>query len=152
MVEVVVADTPAQVAQCFEIRKEVFVAEQNVPIAEEIDAFDEAPSTVHLLAITAGNALGTIRILPDQPGQVHIGRVAVRAQARGMGIGSMLMEAGQKYALQHFADSRGQVVVKISAQLQALGFYAALGYELTDGAIYYDAGIEHRDMIWRSAS
>ena len=56
-----------------EIRFEVFVEEQHVPLEEELDGQDEGSS--HFLALNeAGQALGCARLLPS--GQ--IGRMAVR--------------------------------------------------------------------------
>ncbi|NED26879.1 GNAT family N-acetyltransferase, partial [Streptomyces anulatus] len=47
---------------CFQVRKEVFVGEQNVPEELEYDAHDA--TAVHVLAVTAdGAALGTGRLL-----------------------------------------------------------------------------------------
>ncbi|SCE09751.1 hypothetical protein GA0115261_1031614, partial [Streptomyces sp. OspMP-M43] len=47
---------------CFQVRKEVFVGEQNVPEELEYDAHDA--TAVHVLAVTAdGTALGTGRLL-----------------------------------------------------------------------------------------
>ncbi|XCB30318.1 hypothetical protein RQN30_02495 [Arcanobacterium hippocoleae] len=83
MVEVFEVHTPSQLQHCFEIRKAVFVAEQQVPADLEIDALDSAPTTVHLLAAADEKPVGTIRLLPAAPGQVHIGRVAVANLARG---------------------------------------------------------------------
>ncbi len=36
--------------------------------------------------------------------------------------------------------------VKLGAQVHALGFYEALGFEAF-GPVYDDAGIPHRDMV-----
>ncbi|WP_022916945.1 GNAT family N-acetyltransferase [Ruania albidiflava] len=125
------------------LRFEVFVAEQDVPLAEELDERDHLPGAVHLLAVADGQDLGTARLLVEEPGTVHVTRVAVRASSRGQGIGRALMVEAERIALAEHATS-GQVQVELSAQESALGFYTALGYQIGTER-YLDAGIWHRD-------
>jgi predicted GNAT family N-acyltransferase len=147
--------------RAWQVRTEVFVEEQHVPLEEEIDALDTAASTTHVLAVDqAGTVLGTGRLLSDpaHPGEVHLGRLAVRAAARGRGVGARLVVAIEGLALAEHAvlvdgapggADRLAVTVELSAQEHALGFYRRLGYELVDGERYLDAGIWHRDMAHR---
>jgi predicted GNAT family N-acyltransferase len=117
------------------VRYSVFVAEQRVPLALEIDEFD--PLSVHALARdAAGEAIGTGRLLPDG----HIGRMAVLARARGLGVGSALL-----IALMDESRRRGNREAILSAQLQATDFYARHGY-VAEGEPYDDAGIAHIAM------
>ena len=134
-------------ARCQAIRLDVFVGEQNVPLEEEIDALDTAPSTIHLLGSRDGVDLATARVLPEGAGHCHIGRVAVRQAARGTGMGRDIMAAAARVALERCADSEGHVEILLSSQVQAIGFYEACGYELIPGEEYLDAGIWHRDMV-----
>ena len=130
-----------------DVRLEVFVAEQAVPLAQEIDARDEEPTTIHLLASGAdGTPLGAGRILvePEHPGRVHLGRLAVRSIARGTGLGARVVAALEQTALSH--SGRPRVEVVLSAQEQAMGFYERCGYRVLDGHRYLDAGIWHQDM------
>lgn len=87
----------------WDVRTEVFVHEQRVPVEEEIDELDTASSTTHVLALdeATGEALGTGRLLSDpaHEGEVHLGRLAVRAAARGRGIGARLVIAIEGLAL-----------------------------------------------------
>jgi predicted GNAT family N-acyltransferase len=110
--------------------------EQRVPVELEHDEFDAV--SLHALAIDSntGLALGTGRLLPDG----HIGRRAVRREARGAGVGSMLLQA-----LMREAQQRGDTAVVLHAQLTALGFYQRHGYA-AEGAVFMDAGIEHIAM------
>ncbi|PHP52188.1 GNAT family N-acetyltransferase [Actinomyces ruminis] len=131
-----------------DVRLEVFVDEQRVPLALEIDARDFAATTIHVLARGADGApLGTARLLlePDHPGQVHLGRLAVRRAARGTGLGARLVAAVEQAALQN-AAVQGAVTVVLSAQEQAMDFYRRCGYHVITGERYLDAGIWHQDM------
>ncbi|WP_447042472.1 GNAT family N-acetyltransferase [Vreelandella sp. H-I2] len=117
-----------------EIRRKVFIDEQNVPQEEEWDGLD--PECLHFLAMLDGQPVGTARLLPD----AHIGRVAVLANARGTGIGVLLMQAAIE-AARHAGHSK----VALSAQVQALAFYERLGF-VAHGDEFLDAGIPHREM------
>ena len=143
---VVRLDDATRLPDCLAVRFEVFVDEQRVPVEEEVDALDDAATTTHLLALGAGGeVLGTARVLadPEHPGEIHVGRVAVRAVARGTGVGRLLMRAAHAVALDdHAVDGRVRSV--LSAQRQAFGFYESLGYTIV-GDLYLDAGIEHKD-------
>ncbi len=147
MIEVV--ETREQLERCWAIRMEVFVDEQRVPPEEEVDTLDTAPETIHLLAVHDGRDLGTARILPENPGHCHVGRVAVRAQARGSGVGRELMDAAAAVALDRCAGPDGTVEILLSSQERAMGFYRSCGYEVVSGERYLDAGIWHQDMVLR---
>ncbi len=134
-------------AAAFAIREEVFVGEQGVTLEEEHDELDGVPTTTHVLALTdTGEPVGTARLLTDpaHPGVVHVGRVAVRAAGRGLGVGRALMDAIERIALAEHAGADGRVRVELSAQESAIGFYTSLGYRI-DGERYLDARIWHRD-------
>ena len=117
-----------------EIRRKVFINEQNVPQEEEWDGLDT--ECLHFLAMLDGQPVGTARLLPD----AHIGRVAVLANARGTGIGVLLMQAAIEAARQ-----AGHIQGALSAQVHALAFYERLGF-VAHGEEFMDAGIPHREM------
>ncbi|MGC4948387.1 GNAT family N-acetyltransferase [Streptomyces sp. DT224] len=135
-------------AACFQVRKEVFVGEQNVPEEIEYDAHDA--DALHVVAVAAdGTALGTGRLLHGPAAAAHtgadatagsLGRLAVRKEARGLGVGAALVRAIEDAARDH-----GLTAVDLHAQTHALRFYERLGYE-PYGPEFMDAGIPHRAM------
>ncbi|MDQ0374437.1 GNAT family N-acetyltransferase [Cellulomonas humilata] len=151
-VRVVRVETPEQRAAMTSIRMAVFVHEQNVVAENEMDALDDDPATLHVLAVgDDGSALGTARLLPPHHAgePAHIGRVAVDGAARGLGVGALLMAALEDEALERFGDVTDgvrSVSVELSAQEQALGFYARLGY-VARPERYLDEAIWHRDAV-----
>ncbi|MFV0136538.1 GNAT family N-acetyltransferase [Streptomyces sp. HMX87] len=146
--DVRVAEDPADREACFAVRKDVFVAEQGVPEDIEYDAHDA--DAVHVLAVRAdGVPLGTGRLLHGAaaaartgggPAVGSLGRLAVTAAARGLGIGAALVRA-----IEDAARARGLTAVDLHAQTHALGFYERLGYEAY-GPEFPDAGMPHRAM------
>ncbi|CAM5412876.1 GNAT family N-acetyltransferase OS=Streptomyces alboniger OX=132473 GN=CP975_09040 PE=4 SV=1 [Streptomyces alboniger] len=147
-VTVRVAQGPDDLEDCFAVRKEVFVVEQQVPQDLEYDAYDAG--AVHVLAVGAdGTPLGTGRLLTGsaaaaknggQSGIGALGRLAVRRSARGLGVGARLVAA-----IEDAARARGLTAVDLHAQTHALGFYERLGYAAY-GPEFPDAGIPHRAM------
>src|SRR5436190_11172682 len=134
MLKIELLDWPAARDEAQRIRFAVFVEEQRVPPELEMDEHD--PKCLHALAFSDGRAIGTGRLLPDG----HIGRVAVLRQWRGHGAGRALLRQ-----LIEAARQRGDGEVMLSAQVHALGFYRAEGFE-PEGPIYEEAGIDHQVM------
>ena len=126
------------IAACLALRRAVFIEEQGIAEAEEIDDLDD--EALHLLAVLDGQPLGTARLL-TKGATGKIGRVCVLPQARGTGLGAALIRAG----IAHFAADPAFDTVYLSAQEPALGFYEKLGFT-AHGPAYDDAGIPHRDM------
>lgn len=127
------------------VRKEVFVDEQNVPLEEELDDLDHAPTTIHILAEDDEGPAGTGRVLLDEPGRVHLGRICVAKRVRGTGLGKKIVVALEEAALEAYAQD-GRLSIALSAQKNAQAFYESLGYEFVDDREYLDAGIWHKDM------
>ncbi|NJM84554.1 MAG: GNAT family N-acetyltransferase, partial [Tabrizicola sp.] len=72
------------IATCRALRRAVFIEEQGVSEADEIDDLDG--EAVHLLAHVDGRAVGSARLLVrGETGK--IGRVCVLPEARGAGLG-----------------------------------------------------------------
>jgi len=84
-----------------------------------------------------GEPAGTARLLPDG----HIGRVAIRRQWRGKGLGDHLMRR-----IMAHAREQGMGILALSAQTHALDFYTRLGFRVCSNE-YMEAGIPHHAMI-----
>ena len=133
------ATTEEELARCLQIRRVVFIEEQAVPEAEEVDGKD--PECLHyLLYNTDGTAIATARVLPKGEA-AKIQRVAVLKEARTGGIGSTLMRAMLDDLRQEGRYSKAI----LGSQTHAIGFYEKLGFT-AHGPEYDDAGIPHRDM------
>ena len=119
------------------LRREVFVVEQHVPPEEEADALDL--TSTHVVAINDGMVVGVLRII-FLPEHVKIGRVAVKASARGKGVALTLM----RFAMEH-ARSRGETRFYLTAQTDKLALYEKLGFTAY-GEEFQDGGMPHLAM------
>jgi predicted GNAT family N-acyltransferase len=138
MITVRIAHGSDERAGCLTLRRTVFIDEQGVPEADEIDDLDDV-STHFLATDAAGRVVGTarLRFIGDD---AKVQRVAVSRGIRGQGIGRALMRAVEREAI-----ARGASRVLLSAQISAVPFYERLSYEAV-GAVFDDAGIPHRNM------
>lgn len=122
-------------AQLKVVREQVFINEQQVPVALEWDGLDEAAQ--HLLALSdSGEVIGCARLLADG----HIGRMAVLKPWRGSGVGRALLDRAIEFFRQKDIKA-----VRLSAQMHAIPFYQKAGFEVCSEP-YLDAGIPHVDM------
>jgi predicted GNAT family N-acyltransferase len=135
--EVRPARDAAEVRAALELRHEVFVVEQHVPVQEEGDEHDA--TALHLVAVDDGRIVATARVVMDGA-TAKLGRVAVARAARRRGIASRLIEASEAYAREHGAQR-----IALAAQTGALGLYEKTGYTAY-GERFMDAGIEHLMM------
>jgi predicted GNAT family N-acyltransferase len=134
MPRIEIAPWEAAQSQAQRIRFAVFVEEQGVPAELEMDDMDAR--SLHALAFEGGEAVGTGRLLPDG----HVGRMAVLKFWRGRGVGAALLRR-----LIDAARQRGDREVLLSAQVHALGFYRAHGFDAY-GPVFEEAGIPHQAM------
>ena len=121
-----------------EIRIEVFVLEQGVPIELELDENDTVAQ--HYLAFMDGTPVAVSRLLITND-IAKIGRCAVRKDFRKKGIGSLLCKK-----MMNDAISVNCSKIVLDAQLQAEAFYKKIGYT-PYGEPFDDVGIPHIKML-----
>ena len=127
----------------FALRIEVFVKEQKVPIELELDDKDYSDNTVHIGYFDDDKLIGVARLIDLDKDVIHIGRVVIDKEYRGKGIGRKLIVGCETTAKNIL---KREVIIELSAQIQAEKFYESLGYNRVNDKIYLDAGIEHVDM------
>lgn len=130
---------PEETQTCFELRKQVFVEEQKVPLELEMDGMDA--DARHFAVKTGDRIIATCRVR-RLGSAAKIERVAVLKDYRRMGIGQTLM----KYVLQVLLRQGDIQLLKLSSQADAVPFYEKLGFK-TRGNEYIDAGMPHYDMV-----
>ena len=134
MLKIQIVDYNDYYEQIRNIRDDVFVREQKVSQSIEVDGLD--PEATHSIVFDENKEIGTGRILKDG----HIGRIAVKKQYRGKGVGKIIMES-----LLDIAKANQIPEVWLSSQYHAKGFYEKLGF-IETGDVYQEAGIDHIKM------
>lgn len=127
--------------QVRKIREIVFVDEQQVPLADEYDEFDE--TATHFLVYADGKPAGTCRWRFTDKG-VKLERYAVLAEARGKGVGSKLVAL----TLEDIAatpESEGKTRY-LHAQVSAVFLYEKFGFQ-KEGDQFDECGIMHYKMV-----
>jgi len=128
-----------EVANALQIRYEVFVAEQSVPVEREWIPEEDARGT-HLIVFLNNKPIATGRILITD-GKYSLGRIAVLKEHRGQGFGK---DVTQRLCQRCFM--MGAEEVTLSSQTHAKSFYEKLGFEVCSEE-YLDAGIPHVTMV-----
>lgn len=126
--------------EALRLREEVFVREQGFSADLEEDAFD--PMSWHVLLYREGVPAATGRIYYCE-GAYWLGRLCVKKEARGEGLGDLLMRMLLDKAQRHFAP-----MVCLGAQQRAMPFYARYGFA-PSGEPYQEEGVPHQRMCLR---
>lgn len=130
----------AELQEAFNIRREVFVEEQGVPLADEFDQYESAAE--HILVYHEGEdaPVGTARFRTVD-GWAKLERICLRAPFRNSGLGSVIIRT-----LETMAVEQGLTRAKLHGQKQAEGFYQKLGFE-TASPVFMEDGIPHVLMV-----
>jgi predicted GNAT family N-acyltransferase len=127
---------PTDLDNVFAIRRQVFVLEQNCPPELEWEFEDES---IHFLATVDDLPAGAARWRKTDKGY-KLERFAVLPEFRGLGVGQALVRSV-------LADLPADATyVYLHAQIQAIGLYQKLGFEIT-GPEFEEAGIRHFKMV-----
>ena len=137
-IKVHLATTKQELQQVREIRKKVFIVEQNVPEDVEIDQYEN--SSHHIIALLDDKFIGTARWRKTDNG-IKLERFAVLKEKRGLGIGKELV----RFILEQINT---EPVIYLHAQDHVISFYKKLGF-YSVGDHFYEGGISHQKMIWK---
>jgi len=127
---------PRLLYELLALRVDVFVVEQTCPY-RELDGRDLEPGARLVWATRGETVVATLRILNEDSGVIRIGRVATAPEARGRGLGALMMRRAIELA--------GDRSVVLSAQAHLAEWYSQFGF-LRDGDEYLEDGIVHTPM------
>ncbi len=122
---------------CYEIRKTVFVEEQNIPIENEMDGLD--PICFHIVLYNDAAPVGTGRLYIHN-NIARLGRVAVLQNGRGKGYATAICKA-----LIDIAKRENTKRVTLDSQAYVVPLYEKLGF-ISEGNEFLEEGILHYKM------
>lgn len=122
----------------FNIRREVFIKEQNVPEEEEFD--EEDLVSHHIVVYATGKPVATGRLFKAGENWL-IGRISVLKEFRGKQVGKLIVEKLLERAAEIEAAD-----IHIHAQTHAVSFYEKFGF-MAYGDTFLEANIEHVSMV-----
>ena len=129
-------NTNKEYQEILNIRKLVFVEEQNVPIDIEIEYEDESQ---HIICYHDDLPVATGRCRETTFG-IKLERFAVLHEFRGMGIGKQIVN----FILSQISSNK---TIYLHAQEAVVDFYKKLGFKVS-GDKFYEADILHSKMIY----
>ena len=129
--------TPREQKNVLDIRRSVFIDEQQIPAEIEIDAFEE--SAIYVIAYFDEEAVGTAR-WREIGNTVKLERFAVLKNYRNKGIGRKLT----MFIIDRIPQGK---IIFLNSQESAIGFYSKLGF-ISKGPLFKEANILHQKMIF----
>lgn len=124
-----------------QLRIEVFVNEQQVDPNIEIDEYDQKPETQYIGAFEGSQLVGVLRVRPVGD-DWKLQRIAVDKRYRSKKIGQRLIRFVITAAKNESVNR-----LYLHAQIQALGFYLKLGFQV-EGEVFDEAAIPHQKVIY----
>ena len=130
-----------RIGDCIAVRTAVFVGEQGIPEELEVDDLDSPfADCEHFLILDGDKPVGTFRAYPESEDTVHLQRLCVLREYRGLGYG----RAALSFTREHFRKKGFRRIV-FGAQETAIGFYEKCGCRVISDT-FLDAGLPHRTM------
>ena len=129
--------TPQEQKNVLDIRRSVFIDEQQIPVEIEIDAFEE--SAIYVIAYFDEEAVGTAR-WREIGNTVKLERFAVLKNYRNKGIGRKLT----MFIIDRIPQGK---IIFLNSQESAIGFYSKLGFT-SNGPMFKEANILLQKMIF----
>jgi predicted GNAT family N-acyltransferase len=125
--------------QIMEIRKKVFVEEQNVDLNIEIDGFDKLAK--HFIVILDNIPIGCARIRSNNIAKLE--RIAIIKEYRGSGYGKILTNY-----LIDYCKKNNYKEICIHSQIYVSDFYKKHGF-IIRGKPFFEAEIKHIEMYMK---
>jgi len=123
----------SELKRAFEVRKKVFVEEQDIAESLEFDGNDG--QALHMVVMDGERVIGTARVLFLADNQAKLERMAILKPFRRKGIGRRLI-----YYLNEDLSKRQVAQVVLHAQYSVVAFYKSCGFE-ESGSPFWEAGI-----------
>jgi predicted GNAT family N-acyltransferase len=128
----------SELKAAFEVRRQVFVEEQN--ISEDLTFDDHDSQALHMVVMYGDKAIGTARVTFLSDNQAKLERMAILKHFRRRGIGRRFID----YLIEELSKRQIEQIV-LHAQYAVTAFYKSCGFE-ESGQPFYEAGLKHIKM------
>ena len=127
--EVLRAEAEWQRAGAYSVRIEGMNRQHHISLRDEFDEHD-CDGTKYIVLLDDGYPVATCRFYEAGDAAVTLGRVVVLPEYRGKKLGSLVVSEAEKWA-----KELGYKEIKIDSRLEAIDFYAKLGYKHVDDSV-----------------
>jgi GNAT superfamily N-acetyltransferase len=127
--EVLRAEAEWQRAGAYSVRIEGMNRQHHISLRDEFDEHD-CDGTRYIVLLDDGYPVATCRFYEAGDAAVTLGRVVVLPGYRGKKLGSLVVSEAEKWA-----KELGYKEIKIDSRLEAIDFYAKLGYNHVDDSV-----------------
>ncbi len=128
----------SELKAAFEVRRQVFVKEQNISEGLTFDGHDK--QALQIVVMDGERVIGTARVLFLSNNQAKLERMAILKPFRRRGIGRIII----CYLIEELSKRQVEQVV-LHAQYAAVAFYKSCGFE-ESGPPFCEVGIKHVKM------
>ena len=118
-----------QQAGAYYVRIQAMAKKHQIPLRQEFDEHD-TPDTKYIVVTDNGFPIATARMYPLDAHSVMIGRVVVLPEYRRMGIGTMVVNACEKWA-----EELGYSRAVVESRENKVAFYEQMLYEVRGEAV-----------------
>lgn len=130
-------ETEEEMKKAYEIRRTVFIEEQNVPPEIEVDQYED--EAIHFICYDDEKVIGAGRLrFVGEHGKLE--RICVLKPYRGKSFGKKIIEAMEKEIVNNNYSK-----ALLNAQTHAKEFYERIGYQVISDE-FIEAGIPHVTM------
>ena len=134
-----IAVNPEHLIDHFALRRLIFIEEQGVDEALELDGQDDFATLIVMYVDDLAVGCARYRVLDDA---VKVERVGILKEYRRRGLGEHIMAFVEDQIIEYTTAKW----ITLNAQLTAKDFYLRLGYAPM-GPIFIEANIEHQKMM-----
>ena len=127
--EIIRATKTAEQAGAYYVRIQAMARKHQIPLNVEFDEHD-TPETKYIVVIDNYLPIATCRLYAINYEQVMLGRIVVLPEYRLQGLGTLVVKEAEKWA-----KELGYKEIKIDSRLEAIDFYAKLGYNHVDDSV-----------------
>jgi putative N-acetyltransferase (TIGR04045 family) len=141
-IECRLASSESELEAHFELRRAVFVSEQDLFAVDDRDELDDAPATLHAVGLIDGEPCGAVRLYPLEPSwrQWKGDRLAVLPELRTHHLGAELV----RFAVSTGGRLGGERMVA-HVQLPNVRFFEHLGWQVEGNPAPFH-GVDHQLM------